>query len=161
MARFTVLGVSRETGQDAQLAVEADSEANAKIKAELQGLAVSRVVPLDGVPYTADPAIAIASARASVKTPVLISAISNIVVGLFWLSTCFGAILTVPMIILCIFEFQLFSSADSLPDAELGARAKNLGIFQIVVGLFNIASLVCGIIVLVNAGKLETSPRPA
>lgn len=45
--------------------------------------------------------------RSGIKVPVLISAISNIVVGLIWLSTCFGFVFTIPMVILCIFEFVL------------------------------------------------------
>lgn len=158
MARFTVLGVHRETGQDAQLAIEADSAANAKVKAEIQGVTVTRVVPLDAPAYY-DSMPHPAALRSSIKTPVLISAISNIVVGLLWLASCFGAILVIPMVVLCVFEFKLYADADTIPDAELGVRAKNLGVFEIIVGLFNTVSLVCGIIVLINAGKLAPAPR--
>ena len=92
--------------------------------------------------------------RDGVKIPLLISAIANIVVGLLWASSCFGIVLTVPMAILCIFEFKLWSQADSLPLREFGRRAKTLGIFEIIAGLANTPTLICGIIVLINAGKL-------
>ena len=92
--------------------------------------------------------------RDGVKVPVLISAISNIVVGLIWASTCFGIVFTVPMVILCIFEFALWSKADGLSPRRLGGQAKTLAIFEIVVGLANTPTLICGIIVLINSGKL-------
>jgi hypothetical protein len=98
--------------------------------------------------------------RDGVKVPVLISAIANIVVGLIWLATCFGVIFTVPMLILSIFEFSLWSRADRLPLYALGDRAKVLGIFEIVVGLVNTPTLICGILVLVNGGKLAGAAVP-
>ncbi len=109
--------------------------------------------------------------RDGVKVPVLISAISNIVVGLIWASTCFGIVFTIPMVILCIFEFALWSKADSLSPRRLGGQAKSLAIFEIVVGLVNTPTLICGIIVLINSGKLagrdyedheesQTPPQP-
>jgi len=92
--------------------------------------------------------------REGIKVPVLISAISNIVVGLIWAATCIGLVFTIPMVILCIFEFILWSQADNLSPKELGGRAKILGIFEIIVGLVNTPTLICGIIVLINSGKL-------
>ena len=89
-----------------------------------------------------------------IKVPVLISAISNIVVGLIWAATCFGIVFTIPMIILCIFEFRLWSKADNLSLRQLSGEAKTMGIFEIVVGLANTPTLICGIIVLINSGKL-------
>jgi hypothetical protein len=98
-----------------------------------------------------------ASAEAGgVKVPLLVSAISNIVVGLFWMSFCFGVFFTVPMIVLCIFEFTLWARADSLSPHELAAQAKTVGIFEILVGLVNLPTFICGIIVLINAGKVGT-----
>lgn len=93
--------------------------------------------------------------RDGVKVPVLISAISNIVVGLIWASTCLGILFTIPMVVLCCFEFALYSKADSLPLRRLGRDAKTLAIFEVVVGLANTPTLICGIIVLINSGKLE------
>jgi hypothetical protein len=42
---FTVSGVDRTTRQDVTLQYHADSPENAKVKAELEGIAVTRVVP--------------------------------------------------------------------------------------------------------------------
>lgn len=92
--------------------------------------------------------------RDGIKIPVLISAIFNIILGLFWAATCFGIIFTIPMIILCIFEFILWSQADDLSPRQLSGQANTLGILEIVVGLANTPTLICGIIVLVNSGKL-------
>jgi hypothetical protein len=58
------------------------------------------------------------------------------------------------MVILCIFEFGLWSKADSLSPQRLGGQAKSLAIFEILVGLANTPTLICGIIVLINSGKL-------
>jgi hypothetical protein len=93
--------------------------------------------------------------RSGVKIPLLISAIADLVVGLIWIATCFGAFIGVPMILLCVFEFSLYGRADSLPRNVLAGKAKTLAIFQIVVGLFNMITLVCGIISMINAGNLQ------
>lgn len=90
-----------------------------------------------------------------VTVPVLISAISNIIVGLLWLSTCFFAFLAIPMAILCIFEFALYAKAEQLHPMELRAKAQNLGVFEIIIGLVNTPTLICGIIVLINSSKLR------
>jgi hypothetical protein len=92
--------------------------------------------------------------RSGIKVPVLISAISNILVGLFWVSTCFGFVFAVPLFILCIFEFSLWADADKLSARRLSERGKTMGIFEIVVGLANTVSLICGIILLINSGKI-------
>jgi hypothetical protein len=93
--------------------------------------------------------------RTGIKVPLLVSAIANIVVGLVWVSTCFGFVFTVPMTILCVFEFGLWAKADSLPVSDLAGRAKTIGIFEIIVGLANIVTLICGIILLINCSKVE------
>ena len=90
-----------------------------------------------------------------ITVPLLVSAIGNICVGLLWLSTCFGVVLTVPMAILCIFEFMLYAKAQRLGAEELAAKATTIAIFEIILGLFNIVSLVCGIIVLVHVSQLR------
>ena len=96
--------------------------------------------------------------RDGVKVPLLVSAISNILVGLFWLSMCFGAVFAVPMFVLSVFEFLLWSQADDLPERRFADKAKTMGIFEIIVGLANTPTLICGIIVLINAGKLGRRP---
>jgi predicted Zn finger-like uncharacterized protein len=106
-------------------------------------------------PYVEEGSYPRRPSRGGVKMPLLISAISNIIVGLIWAGTCFGIVFTVPLAILCIFEFKLWGQADSLPLREFGRRAKILGIFEIIAGLVNMPTLICGIIVLINAGKLS------
>jgi len=54
-----------------------------------------------------------ANRRDGIKTPILISAISNAVVGMIWAYTCFGIVFTIPMIILCICEILFYLSGNS------------------------------------------------
>jgi len=93
--------------------------------------------------------------RNQLKTLLLISAISNIVVGVIWLATLIGVIFTIPMIILCVFEFKLWSDAEDMPLHELVRRASSLYIFEIIVGLANLPTLVCGIILGIRTSKLK------
>jgi membrane protein YdbS with pleckstrin-like domain len=44
MAQFQIKGVQRETSEDVALSIEADSAANARVKAELQGVIVTEVL---------------------------------------------------------------------------------------------------------------------
>ena len=90
-----------------------------------------------------------------VTVPILISGIGNILFSYLWLYTCIGVIFTVPMVVLCIFEFILYTQAKNISTDDLSRRATTLGIFEILVGLFNLVSLVCGILVLVHAPKLK------
>ncbi len=94
-------------------------------------------------------------AEGALSVPILISAISNLVVGLLWASTCIGLVLAIPMFVLSGFEFALYSKFGRQPLAEIARRASTLGIFEVILGLFNTPVLVCGIIVLVNAGKFK------
>jgi hypothetical protein len=61
---------------------------------------------------------------------------------------------------LCIFEFSLYAKADSLSPRELIERAKSVAIAEVIVGLVNTISLVCGIIVLVNLPSLRRRLAP-
>lgn len=93
------------------------------------------------------------SSLSSVTIPVLVSAIANILSAYFWLATCIGVFLTAPMLALCIFEFIFYAKAPQMTPQQIRERGTTLGIFQIVIGLFNLVSLVCGIILLVNLGR--------
>jgi hypothetical protein len=93
--------------------------------------------------------------RDGIKICLLISAVSNILVGLLWASTCFGIVFTVPMILLCVFEFVAWSRVDEQSNWEVSSSTHTLGIFEIIVGLANTAALICGIINLMNSGKLK------
>jgi DNA-directed RNA polymerase subunit M/transcription elongation factor TFIIS len=92
--------------------------------------------------------------RNGIAIPLLISAIGNIIAALVWVSTCFLAFLAVPIIILSIFEFILWSKSDSMPLSSLSSSAKSLAIFEIVVGLISLPAFVCGIIIMINSSKL-------
>lgn len=87
--------------------------------------------------------------RASSVT-ILISAIANIVVGLLWASLCFGLIFAIPLWILCFFEFMHYGKRDSLTLKKYHANTTNLGIAEIILGLVNTITLVCGIVTLLN-----------
>jgi hypothetical protein len=90
-----------------------------------------------------------------ITTPLLVSAIGNIVFGAIWATTCFGIILTVAMAILSIFELRLYAKADTLPPLMLAEKASSISQYQIFVGLFNLVSLVCGIVLSIHARKLR------
>jgi len=95
-----------------------------------------------------------------VTVPLLVSAIGNIVVSLIWISTCFLSFLAIPLIILCIFEFVLYSQAGRIPLNRFASKAKTLGIFEVIAGLLNTITLVCGIIVLVNSSRIQEDAAP-
>jgi hypothetical protein len=94
------------------------------------------------------------SSAGPIEVCLLVSAIANIIFGLFWATTLIGIIFTVPMVILCVFEFSLHGKLKRLTDAELAHQARTIAIFEIIVGLANTITLVCGIINLVNANRL-------
>lgn len=106
-----------------------------------------------------DSARRVMSAREGVAVAVLVSAVANVVVGLAWGSTCIGLVFTVPMAVLSVFEILLWSRADRLSDRELADRAKTLSIFEIVLGVFNTPTLVCGVVALIYSGRLRDLSR--
>ncbi len=89
------------------------------------------------------------------KVPLLVSGIFNIVVGSIWAITCLGFVLTIPMWILAAYELSLYRQADDLSSAELAARAKSLSVYQIIAGVLNTPTLICGIILMIQSGKYE------
>ncbi len=94
-----------------------------------------------------------------IVTPILVSAIANIVIGLFWCSLCLGAVVGLPMLVLSVYEFMFYSSADTKTPLELHKASQPLAIAEIVLGVFNTVSLICGIIVLINRKKLLRAIR--
>ncbi|QKK09509.1 MAG: hypothetical protein HND58_15950 [Planctomycetota bacterium] len=93
----------------------------------------------------------------AVRIPMLISGIFNILVALWWGSTCFLFFLGIPLLVLGIFEFIQFSKlADPANHQKSIGSTRLIGIFEICTILVgNLGSLVCGIIVLVNLEKLD------
>lgn len=99
--------------------------------------------------------------RNSVKIPLLISAIANIVLALFWLATLIGIPIAIGLAVLSVFEWKAYADADQLSLPALANRAQLLGICEIVGGLFNTVTLVCGILNLIQSSKLRKLPRSA
>jgi hypothetical protein len=94
---------------------------------------------------------------ASVTVPMLISAITNLFYGI--ILTCF--VVGIPMLILSYFEYRLYSESDTLKPSEFLRRARTIGAFEVVSGLLNWFGLFCGILVLINSGKIERRERQA
>ena len=97
-----------------------------------------------------------AQVNVGIKVCVLISGIWNIVVGLFWISTLCGVFVGVPQIVLAVFEIVYFTQADNKPLPDSLAHARLLGAFEILSGLFNGVSFVCGIVTLVLASNHDS-----
>ena len=101
-----------------------------------------------GGPMSADPT--------PIRVALVVSAIFNILSAIGWAFTCVGLILSVPLVILAIFEFLLFGKLGSPPYAQNRGRAQVIGILEICTILAgNLPSMVCGIIVLVFLDKLR------
>lgn len=175
MKHFRVSGALKEDGSAIEEVLVALSEQHAIQKANSVGVVVNRVELIhadadDFAPSGTNRSVAFRSPGrlfdpaeiGMVRIPMLISAISNIIVGLFWASTIIGIVLAIPMWILCVFEFITHSRLDgrTRPAVLLGAVV-TIGVFEIVLGLFNIFSFVCGILVLVGTGSLRRlEPHP-
>jgi hypothetical protein len=93
----------------------------------------------------------------SVTAPMLVSAISNLFYGIILMCLLIG----IPMLILAYFEYRLYSESDTLKPSEFLRRARTIGAFEVVCGLINWFGLFCGILVLINAGKVERRERQA
>jgi len=105
--------------------------------------------PTQGGPITApDPM--------PIRVAVLVSAIFNILSAVVWAFTCFGIIISVPLVVLAIFEFMLFGKLGTPPYGPQRGRAQVIGILEICTILTgNLPSMVCGILVLVFLDKLR------
>lgn len=92
----------------------------------------------------------------AVGVPMLISAIINLMMGLVWALTCIGIILTIPLIILGIFEIIVASQILARKERVTRGKATAIGICEIIAGLLSLSLIptVCGIIVLCNQSKL-------
>lgn len=86
---------------------------------------------------------------------VLISGLANILFGLAWTLMLCGAVLGIPMVVLAVFEFIYFAQANSKPTDDAANQARILGVLEIISGLFNGVSLICGILVLIFANSRE------
>jgi len=88
----------------------------------------------------------------------LIAGIFNCIVALSWFSTCFLFFLGIPLLVLGIFEIITFTKlggSRAEQDANRG-KAKTFAILDICsILLFNLPSMVCGIIQLANQKQFD------
>ena len=95
-----------------------------------------------------------ANSPASFTVPLLVSAISNGVFGVCWCLTGLGVVIGVPMFILCYHEFSLYGKIGTRSVKDISHAVKQLTTAQIILGVFlNVPTLVCGIVLSLNARK--------
>lgn len=109
---------------------------------------MSQTPPTQPGPVPSDPS--------AVRAALLVSAIFNILTALGWAWTCVGIVLSVPLVILAIFEILHFSALGKPPYGPKRSRAQLLGILEICTILAgNLVSMICGIIVLAMLDKVR------
>lgn len=111
------------------------------------------------VPPVAAPAMPTGPDFNMIKIPLLISAIFNCLVALGWVSTCFLFFLAIPLVVLAVFEFMLFSKFTNPSTVPPRSKVQMFAILEcctIVLG--NVPSLICGILILVNLDKSYERP---
>jgi len=87
------------------------------------------------------------------KIPVLVSGVFNLVFAVGLGATGCLIPLAIPLVILAYYEIKLFQKTDDIPTHEFAAEAKSLAIYEIIVGVFNTPTLICGIILIIQGGK--------
>lgn len=92
----------------------------------------------------------------AITVPILVSAIGNVLASFFWISTCAGAILAIPLVLLLRSEFKLYRDLKNREKVISASRIKDNAICEIVVGLWAFVPLICGIIVLFNLSKFQS-----
>jgi hypothetical protein len=90
-----------------------------------------------------------------VKICVLISGIWNLLAGLAWIATLCAAFIGIPQVILGVFELVFVAQVDRMSLQNARSQSQVLAVFQIISGLFNFVSLVCGILILVFANTRQ------
>src|ERR1700722_15409900 len=121
MPQFTINGADRATQQERIVILEAKDELDAQQQAQKMGLLVSRVSPFSAaLPPSlgtyAEPAPLGGTyhdpvSLAKITTPLMVSAIANVVAGMLWADTSYGLIFTLAMTTLGIYEFKLYGEA--------------------------------------------------
>lgn len=98
---------------------------------------------------TRGPARARAELNPGIPICILVSGIANIVIGCLWICTILGVVIGVPQLILGLFEIVYFCQSSNVSTQQAIAKARILGVLEIVSGLANLVSLICGIMVVV------------
>jgi hypothetical protein len=84
-----------------------------------------------------------------IAIPQLVSGIFNLLCAIGWVFTCFGIVLSVPLVILGIKELMAYSNARVMPPLQYLERTRTYAICDVITVLAgNFGSLVCGIIML-------------
>jgi hypothetical protein len=96
------------------------------------------------------------SRLSTIQGCVMASGIVNVVMGSLLTLTCYLSPIGLPMLILGIFELVHHSKRNTLPPYYFASSSITLGIFEIVVGLFNVVSLIMGILVLGHATSVKS-----
>ena len=109
----------------------------------------------DAVPPASPPTAPVAAMPAGdwpptgVAVPQLVSGIFNLIAGVGWLFTCFGVVLTVPLVILGIQELRSYAKAGSTPPSKYVESSRTKAVLAICTVLAgNVASAICGIVIL-------------
>jgi len=94
--------------------------------------------------------------------PIIVSAGWNLLTAGVWAVElpCLGLLVAVPYCVLAYFEVTTFLRAPAMPPEQLHRRCGRLGIFQIVLGLFNLVPVVCGILLLAYRDRLHQYHGP-
>lgn len=93
-----------------------------------------------------------------VRVPMLISGIFHCLAALSWFSTCFLFFVGIPLLVLGIFEIIMFGKLNAPPHEQnaLRNRCRTYAVLDICsILLFNIPSMVCGIIQMSNQSQFD------
>ncbi len=109
---------------------------------------MSQVPPTQPGPIAPDPT--------TVRIAILVSAIFNILTAVSWAFTCIGIVLSVPLVVLAVFEIMHFNALAQPPYGPKRARTQLLGILEVCTILAgNLPSLICGVIGLAMLDKVR------
>ncbi len=86
-----------------------------------------------------------------VTTPLLVSAIANLILGVILAAFCVG----IRLLVLSVVEFIHYSRSDSMPLHRYVDQSRKLAVAEWIGGLLSWVSLLCGIVNFINAGKLK------
>lgn len=118
--------------------------------------AASPAAPTAPPTQPVQPAVPVGWPPAGVAIPQLVSGIFNLIVGAGWLFTCFGVVLTVPLVILGVKELLAYSRARTAKPLDYLESTRTMAILDICTVLTgNLGSAVCGIVILTQLGEAE------
>lgn len=93
-----------------------------------------------------------------VRIPMLISGIFHCLTAISWFSTCFLFFMGIPLLVLGVFELITFGKLNTTREQQnaLQGKCKTYAILDICsIVLFNLPSMVCGIIALTNQNQFD------